>query len=166
MDHARVTIDPPVVAKRVRAWRDQRNLSQTELAYELTGLWKELYPGQGVITVDWVRMIELGRAKSLPMSKIILLAKVLRMPVSQLLPDENEDPTDKTAAGVVLALRSYGVKPKDIDRTLAFIDQLAHDDGVASSEENETKTAPAPDRAQGPTGTKAVQDSEHNSSPD
>jgi len=152
MNHIRVTIDPPVVAQRVRVWRDQRHLSQTELAYELTGLWKELYPGQGVITVDWVRMIELARAKSLPMSKIILLAKVLRMPVSELLPEDQGEPTDKTAAGVVLALRSYGVKPKDIDRTLAFIDQLAQDDKVSADQEE--KATPAPHKARRPKRTK------------
>lgn len=143
MDHSRVTIEPPLVAQRVRAWRERQHLSQTELAYELTRLWKELYPSQGVITVDWVRMIELGRAKSLPMNKIILLAKVLQMPVSQLLPDESGEPTEKTAASVVLALRGYGVKPKDIDRTLAFIDQLAQEDEAESPDGRTNSPAPA-----------------------
>lgn len=143
-------MDPRALALNVRMLREARGWNQSELAYEVNRVWKEMFPDQRLITIDWVRSIEAtNRVHSVSMDRVLALAHALDVPVSRILPPNPEPEQESTAADIAIALRNYGIDPIGIDKTLAFIEEYKAREAERKAERMRELSTNPPKRPRG-----------------
>lgn len=118
---SRSPVDPQDLAKRVRAARLAKHLSQAEVAWQMTLQARELHddPQYPAIGVEWVRRVETGQMRSVTTERIMLLAPILGVSPTDLVPPNTL--AQSSVYDVVMHLRALGTKESVIDQIVDLI---------------------------------------------
>ncbi|PSR22060.1 MAG: hypothetical protein C7B43_20960 [Sulfobacillus benefaciens] len=126
----RVAVDPEAFGQALRRAREASGLSQENLAFAMTMIWRQREPDvKEIVSFNWVRVAERGQLKSVDANRIVFAAEALKIPLSQLLrppaTPKGKAALTATPANLVVAFRRYGLSDQDIDKLLPIIQQFA-----------------------------------------
>ena len=140
MRRERIPIDPIAFGRILKTVRQEQGMSQQDLAFAMTLIWRRRMESAKAISLNWVRLAERGDLKSVDRYRIACAAEALHVPVTQLLPPASSEPEEssaKTPVDLVVAFRRYGISDADIETLLPLIREFTEgNDAVRMIVEN------------------------------
>lgn len=124
MRHRRLATDTKALGQNIRHFRREKQMSQMDLCLAINKLWAERYPGDRSVSIDWLRDLERGTHNSVTADRAVVLAEVLDIPLSSLLPVEDLKVPPTTAADLAVALRGYGLSGEGVKQAMAYLEYL------------------------------------------
>jgi len=145
--------DVRLIGSRVRAERLRRGITQTQLAESISNEWIRRYPSHKPITQKWISALENSTMQLTNLERVVLIAKVFDIPVSELLADEETPRTEDHALRLVL--RMHGIPSsvsEDVVREFRLIEEQTRQKQAMDA------IAPPPSPEDSPRAAKATPD--------